>query len=108
MNANKKKAKGSDALFDRWRSERDKAVASLDVEKFKAFIKKWQMLGAYAKKQLPPDNVVEITMYKMACEITSMPESVALKAAEWLVERGYVAGIEWDKEESKNDGTNAE
>ena len=108
MNGNRKKTKGNDALFDRWRSERDKAVASLDVGKFKAFIKKWQMFGAYAKKPLPPDNVVEITMYKMACEITSMPESVALKAAKWLVERGYIAGIKWDKEESKNDGTNAE
>lgn len=98
MNANRKrkKAKKEDARFLEWRKDRDEAVASLDLQKFKAFVLKWQMRGAYEKKPLPPDNILEITLHKMACEITSIPEDIALKAAEWLLVRGYIPGIHWD------------
>ena len=104
MNANRKrkKAKKEDARFLEWRNDRDEAVASLDLQKFEAFCLKWQMRGAYEKKPLPPDGIIEISMYKMACEITTMPEDVAMKAALWLVEHGYIAGIDWEKEEDNN------
>lgn len=109
MNGNRKRKQKKEKMFDQWKRERDEAVMSLDVEKFKAFCLKWQEKGAYAKKPLPPDNIVEITLYKMACEITTIPEEIALKAATWLVERGYIAGIDWNakederKEENGND-----
>ena len=101
MNGNRKRKQKKEKLFDQWKRERDEAVMSLDVEKFKAFCLKWQEKGAYAKKPLPPDNIVEISMYKMACEITTIPEDIALKAAKWLVERGYIAGIDWDAKEDE-------
>lgn len=101
MNGNRKRKAKKENMFKQWRRERDEAVMSLDVEKFKAFICKWQMLGAYGKKPLPSDKVCEITMYKMACEITTIPEDIALKAAAWLVERGYVAGIDWNAKEDE-------
>lgn len=112
MNGNRKRKQKKERMFDQWKRERDEAVMSLDVEKFKAFCLKWQEKGAYARKPLPPDNIVEISMYKMACEITSIPEEIALKAATWLVERGYIAGIDWGKSyeftETEENGNDAE
>jgi hypothetical protein len=99
MNGNRKRKKKAEKLFNQWKRERDEAVSSLDLQKFKAFYLKWQEKGAYAKKPLPPDNIVEISMYKMACEITAIPEDIALKAAKWLVEHGYFAGIDWNSKE---------
>ena len=108
MNANRKrkKAKKEDARFLEWRKDRDEAVTSLNLQKFKAFCLKWQMRGAYEKKPLPPDNILEITMYKMACEITSIPEDIALKAAEWLLVRGYIPGIQWGPVKTEREGDN--
>ena len=49
----------------RFNKDRDKAVLSLNVETFKAFARKWKL-------PMPPtDRVIEITMRKMACHITS-------------------------------------
>ena len=76
-----------------WRKERDEVVRSLDVQKLKAFYIKWALAGVYDLHRLPPDNIVEISMYKMACEITSMPDDVKQKAAAWLTEHGYSIGI---------------
>ena len=108
MNANRKrkKAKKEDARFLEWRKDRDEAVASLDLQKFKAFCLKWQGRGAYKLKTLPADNILEITMYKMACEITSIPEDIALKAAEWLLVRGYIPGIQWGTAKTEREGDN--
>lgn len=105
MNANRKrtKAKKEDARFLEWRKDRDEAVASLDLQKFKAFCLKWQMRGAYKVKTLPADKILEITMHKMACEIATIPEETALKAAEWLFVRGYVPGIQWGKIERRDE-----
>lgn len=110
MNANRKrtKAKKEDARFLEWRKDRDEAVASLNLQKFKEFCLKWQMRGAYEKKPLPPDNILEITLHKMACEITTIPEDIALKAAEWLLVRGYIPGIQWGQIERREGDNNAE
>lgn len=102
----KRKTQAKDRHFEEWRKDRDEAVASLDLQKFKAFVLKWQMRGAYEKKPLPPDNILEITMCKMACEITSIPEDIALKAAEWLLVRGYVPGIQWGTAKTEREGDN--
>lgn len=108
MNANRKrkKAKNEDARFLEWRKDRDEAVASLDLQKFKAFVLKWQGRGAYKVKTLPADNILEISMYKMACEITTIPEDIALKAAEWLLVRGYIPGIQWGPAKTEREGDN--
>ena len=108
MNANrkKKKTKTEDARFLEWRKDRDEAVASLDLQKFKAFCLKWQGRGAYKTKPLPTDEVCEIAMYKMACEIATIPEETALKAALWLVNHGCFPGIQWGTAKTEREGDN--
>ena len=108
MNANRKRKKTSakDKIFEEWRADRDAAVASLDLQKFKAFVLKWQGRGAYKVKTLPADKILEITMHKMACEIATIPEETALKAAEWLFVRGYVPGIQWGQTKTEREGDN--
>ena len=108
MNANRKRktTTAKDRRFEEWRADRDAAVASLDLQKFKAFVLKWQGRGAYKVKTLPADNILEITMYKMACEITTIPEETALKAALWLVNHGYLPGIQWGPAKTEREGDN--
>ena len=56
------------ALIRRYNKDRDKAVASLDVETFKAFCRKWSL-------PIPPtDEIIEITMRKMMFHINSFSE----------------------------------
>lgn len=70
-------------LIKKYNIDRDKAVMSLDVEKFKAFCKRWG-------NPIPPtDKVIEITMRKMACHITSLPDDFRAEAKKWLDDRGY-------------------
>lgn len=78
-----------------WKKERDAAVASLDLDRFKNFYQKWIERGIY--DQMPfNDEVMKIAMYKMACEITSIQTSRKELAREWLKKRGYQEGIAWD------------
>ena len=108
MNANRKRktTTAKDRRFEEWRADRDAAVASLDLQKFKAFVLKWQGRGAYKVKTLPADNILEISMYKMACEITTIPEETALKAELWLVNHGYLPGIQWGPAKPEREGDN--
>ena len=109
MNNNRKKMK-ADALFNQWRKERDKAVASLDVEQFEAFIKKWQALGAYDVKELPPRHILEISLHKMAVEITTIPAHIKQRATKWLLARGFAPFVAWKETETegKNNDANFE
>jgi hypothetical protein len=72
----------------KWVRERDEAVASLDVEVFKKFYEKWKAKGVYTDP-LPSDDVVEISIYKCALHITSIPLEIKNRAAAWLWQRGY-------------------
>lgn len=64
--------------------DRDEAVKSMDVNKFKDFIFK------YDKRQcIPSDEVIEITMRKMAVHITNLDLDTRVDAFRWLLERGY-------------------
>lgn len=83
-----------DKVFAQWLKERDEAVASFSLEKFKAFYEKWKRLGVYNGK-LPSDNVVEIAMRKMALEITTLPQETKDIALEWLIEHGSKP-IDWE------------
>lgn len=70
-------------IIKRYNKERDEVVLSLDVEKFKAFARKWQL-------PMPPsDRVIEITMRKMACHIPSLPEEFRADAKRWLEDNGF-------------------
>ena len=70
-------------VIKRYNKDRDKAVLSLDVETFKEFCRKWN-------NPIPPtDRIIEITMRKMACHITALPEDFKAEAKKWLEDRGF-------------------
>lgn len=75
-------------LTIRFLEERDKAVLSLDVEKFKKFHAKWVKLGYY-DDSLPSDEILEISLRKMVCAISSATPEQRREAEEWLLSRGY-------------------
>lgn len=70
-------------LIQKYNRERDEAVASLDVETFKKWCRKW------GNPYPSDDRVIEITMRKMMYHITSFSEEDKQKAKEWLECRGY-------------------
>lgn len=74
-------------LFEIYNKDRNKAVLSLDVETFKKFCKKWSL-------PVPPtDEIIEITMRKMACHIPSLPDDFKADAKKWLEDRGYTDSL---------------
>lgn len=75
-------------LLQEWILERNVVIRSLDVEKFKAFWKKWSARGFY-RNGLPDDEVIEISLYKMLYNLESATEEEKNKAKEWLESRGY-------------------
>ena len=66
--------------------ERDEAVRSLDLDKFKAFYEKWKKKGCY-RLPLPSDEILERSMRIMILDIKSSTEEEKAAATEWLEER---------------------
>lgn len=79
----------SDKLFNQFIKERDEAILSLNLDTFKAFYEKWAKKGIYDPYFMPPDEVLEISLYKMVLAIRSAPESKREVARKWLLTRGY-------------------
>lgn len=75
-------------LMQEWILERNVVIRSLDVEKFKAFWKKWSARGFY-RNGFPDDEVIEISLYKMLYNLESATEEEKNKAKEWLESRGF-------------------
>lgn len=69
--------------------DRDEAVKSMNVETFKAFVKKHN-----PKVKIPDDQVIEITMRKMAVHIISLDIDTRVGAFRWLLEHGYDFDLE--------------
>lgn len=68
--------------------ERNEACESFDLDTFKRFYIRWVRLGVYEPLDIS-DEVLEITMRKMVCNIKDpTPEKLA-EAKKWLKERGY-------------------
>ena len=72
-----------------WLKERDEAAYSFDVDKLKAFYRKWAKRGIYEYKGLQSDEVLEIAMRKMVCAMANPREDKLAEARAWLSERGY-------------------
>lgn len=72
---------------------RNEMICAMDVETFKAFYKKMIKAGVFENGPMPADDVIEITMRKMACNITNIPKKVQMDAAEWLAKRGMSPDI---------------
>lgn len=71
-----------------WFKERNEAVCSFDVEKFKAFYCKWKKRGVYSEP-LPKDEIIEISMRKCVCGLADPDPKKLAEARAWLSERGY-------------------
>lgn len=78
----------SSKLQKQWLKERDEALYTFDVEKFKRFYRKWSKKGIYTKP-LPPDEIIEICMRKCVCAIANPRQDKLAQARAWLSERGY-------------------
>lgn len=72
-----------------WLKERDETAYTFDVDKFKAFHRKWAERGIYEDKPLPRDEVIEIVMRKMVCAMANPRQDKLAEARAWLSERGY-------------------
>ena len=75
-----------------WLKERDEAIYTFDVKKFKAFYRKWVKRGYY-EEPLPSDEVLEVAMRKMVCALSDPRADKLAEAKEWLTERGYSHNI---------------
>lgn len=76
--------------FNAYLKDRDEAVRSMDIDTFKAFINKHKPVFASDIS----DEVIEITMRKMAVHITSIDIDTRVNAFRWLLEHGYDFDLE--------------
>ena len=72
--------------FRKWRKERDDAVLSFDLAKFKKFYNKWFAKGVYNRSLPADDRITEIAMYQMVLALTSATEEQKERARTWLAE----------------------
>ena len=82
-----------DKLIIQWLTERDEVLKTHDVNLFKEFVIKWRKRGFYDDTPFPSDEVLEISMRKMICNITTMSKKEKKEAEEWLTSRGYTPEI---------------
>lgn len=75
-------------MRDAWEGERNRAVLSLDVGKFRKFYEKWRRMGIYEHELPSDDYVIEIIMRQMVLGIANAPKKAAEEARKWLKERG--------------------
>lgn len=73
-----------------WVKERDAAVSTLDIDTFKEFYAKWHRRGVYAipPHALPSDDVLEISIRKMAYHSPGVDPAIRAEAEKWLYEHG--------------------
>lgn len=76
-------------LLKEFVKERDEAVLSFNVDKFKAFYFKWKARGFYDIDLPKDDHIIEITMRKMVFGMRNPPKEAVREASKWLIERGY-------------------
>lgn len=76
-------------MLAKWQKERDEVVKTYDVEKFRNFYRKYQILGVYpAEFNLPKDESIQITMHKMVYHMRYATPKEKADAAKWLKDHG--------------------
>lgn len=80
--------------LDNYVVERDEAITRSitedSLEPFKSFVASWQVKGAYPPCfKLPSDEVLKITINKMAIHATKVDKKTKQKACYWLLAHGY-------------------
>ena len=86
--------KMTDKQLKAFMKERNEAVLSFDVQKFRHFYNKWTLLGVYTVPLGKNDRVIEITLRKMALGLDKVPENKKREARKWLSERGLSESYE--------------
>lgn len=81
--------------------ERDEAIKSLDVEKFKEFYLRWEKRGIYTVGLPSNDKVIEVSMRKMLYHIKSATKEEKMEARRWLHEHGCSTALNLGEEESE-------
>ena len=76
-----------DALF--------KAIKTDSVKPFIDFVESYKPYGIYPPCfELASDEVIEITIRKMAYHCINLPQEIRDKAEKWLLERGYDTSLD--------------
>lgn len=70
--------------LQRFVQERNEALFSLDQNKIKAYMRKYNLQGENC-----PDDVFWAGVYKAICNIKNAPEPIVEEARAWLSERGF-------------------
>ena len=87
-------AKVDAKLVALWTKERDEVIKTYDVQKFKDFYRKYQLLGIYPDVViLPKDKVIEVSLRKMVYHMKSATSKEKSEAAKWLKERGFTTDM---------------
>lgn len=69
-------------------TERDEAMKSYDVQKFREFYVKWMLKGAYDLPLPTNDKVIEVMMRKCVYHMKSATIKERLQAKRWLEDHG--------------------
>lgn len=69
-------------------TERDEAMKSYDVQKFRDFFVKWTFKGAYDMPLPTNDKVIEVMMRKCVYHMKSSTIKERLEAKRWLEDHG--------------------
>ena len=71
-------------------ADRDEAILSMDLQKFKNFIMVWSKRGMIPECfTFADDKVIEIAIRKMILGLANPPEDKLEEAKAWLLARGY-------------------
>lgn len=87
----RQKRSGNMELLNIWRAELKEAVEAMDVNTFRTFAVKWCDKGVYDYNiySKMTDEVLEISLRKMAVAMTDIDPAVKKEAETWLLERGF-------------------
>ncbi len=83
-------------LIIQWLNERDEVLKTHDVSLFKEFVTRWRGYGFYDDTPFldsSSDEVIEVAMRKMICNLPTMSQKEKKEAVEWLTSRGYTTRI---------------
>lgn len=82
------------SLIKDYASEMREAVFPLELDMFKEFFVKWGILfGLFNMFSIPTDDIIEITMYKLACNMPDAPAPVKEAAEVWLKDHNYSSDL---------------
>lgn len=76
-----------------WLAERDQVIRTQDIERFKAFYKKWKARGIYTL-DLPRDEVIEVSLRKMLYNLKNATAEEKATAEKWLKDRGLSTDLD--------------